>query len=195
MPIHETDLEENRFRSDEWKYYELWEKVEVRLRRRKALWMFLVVVIFLAISSVPVFLDQAPRWRGKAALRELADQINQIKVEVIAEQKPIRLSFEGNHYKVELVPSCESMEIGTVLREGELLTPMTSQELVRLSREEGAQLGIGVLADQFCYHPTQGFMGFQAGAFAFGIIPKSDWSDREDRRVALLMLNDLDYYS
>ena len=49
VPIHDTDVAEERWSQAEWENYELWEKVELKLKRKKQLWILATFLVFLAL--------------------------------------------------------------------------------------------------------------------------------------------------
>jgi hypothetical protein len=192
--LHDSDQGENRFQEDEWKYYELWEKVEVRLRRKKILIAFLVISVFLFLSAIPVWIDQSPRLKAKKYLNRLAIELNQLKLEAIDKKMALRVRFVDDRFVVEQLPSCRSAldtqaTAPIFLREGRLL-PENESRLVRLTSDEAKNFGLRGILDEFCYDPLYGFEGGLSNS-AFALIPKEDIQLREERRVVLLLLKDL----
>src|SRR5579885_1751897 len=112
-PIHETDLAAERWSKAEWSHYELWEKLELKLRRRKLIWISGTIVVFLALSSVPIIIDRAPKWTAMSISRRLAQVINGMKSEASLKHQPYRIRFAPDGslaYQVERVPSCKATE-------------------------------------------------------------------------------------
>jgi hypothetical protein len=79
VPIHDTDLAQERWSQTEWEHYELWEKLEAKFRRRKAVWIGAAVLLFFVLSSVPILIEHWPKWIALGANRKLSEEINRLK--------------------------------------------------------------------------------------------------------------------
>lgn len=197
-PIYDSDVAEKRWSQAEWTQFEFWEKVEHRLRRNKRFWVISTGLAFFAISSIPVVIDQRPRWVSVATARNLAQEINQLKRSASLEHLAFRIRFTGVgslDYVVERSESCQSSG-GSQVRLGSLLTKTSSfltgsaGSFVLLSSEMGEKAGIPGLVTEFCYDPLQGSAPFLSGKsqVGFGIAPADDLaSERLDRLSVLLI--------
>jgi len=192
-PIYDTDLADERWTKAEWNNYEFWEKVESRRRRKNALWVFATALVFLALSSVPIVVDQKPKWLSRRAARLMGQEINRVKREASVDRAAYRIRFEGDgalSYVVEKASSCKEGQF-TPVRSGALVAPDLLSQLVVLDRGVGEQAGVPGLGRQFCYDPLQGSeSGDEARSLAaFGFIPARDLSERRFDRVTVLLLN------
>src|SRR5437868_6887859 len=109
VPVHDTDIAAERWSKAEWQHYELWEKIEIRLRRRKWLWITATVSVFMGLSSIPIVLDRSPKWLTLRLSRKLAQEINWMKREAGIEQRAFRLRFVSGttlSYVVETSAHC-----------------------------------------------------------------------------------------
>ncbi len=179
VPIHDSDLAENRWREGEWRQFELWERIEFRLRRQRSWIIFAVAVVFLAILSVPVIRDRIPKWQATHAMRGLAVLANQMKIDAAALGVPIRLTLltaeEGPVYRLERVGSCEPSggTAPTLWGEGKLFPkPSTGRSFVVVDAERAGQLGLERITSSFCYDPlsvqAESQMGNLSRAMAIG---------------------------
>jgi|GEM_PF-563358 len=196
-PIYESDVAEKRWSESEWNHYEFWERVEKRLKRNKRLWIAACLMMFLGISSIPVVIDQRPRWGSVAMSRYLAQEINRMKRETSLEHAAFRIRFLGNgslDYVVEKSESCQSPS-GLKVRERSLLSKTISSAnqaapaFVLLSPEDGQSAGIPGLVSEFCYDPLQGSYPFILGKsqIGFGIAPANDLSAGRFDRLSVLL--------
>jgi hypothetical protein len=199
VPIHDTDIAHERWTQAEWQHYELWEKVEVKLRRRKALWIAGTVLVFLGLSSVPILVDRWPKWTALSANRKLAQQMSLLKAEVGApsgsDHQVFRIRFNPDHrlsYIVEKVESCSDL-IGaastSVVRTGDLLRSTHLEDYALLDPAQGKELGVPGLVDSFCYDSLLGSVATpkDESVSGFGIISVKDLAERRTDRVSLLI--------
>src|SRR6185295_1415525 len=112
-PIHESDIAAERWSKAEWSHYELWEKLELKLRRRKLIWISATVALFLALSAVPIVLDRKPKWTAMSISRRLAQLINGMKSEASLKHQAHRISFADDGslaYEIARVSGCTSAD-------------------------------------------------------------------------------------
>jgi hypothetical protein len=191
-PIYDSDLAEERFSKNEWNQYELWEKVEVRLRWRKRLWIAAACVGYLCLSSIPVVMDRMPRWKALTATRHLAEQINRIKLEAASSHSAYRIRFKGDgqlSYVVERTPSC-SAGTSEVVRSGELMHETEAGQYVLVGPSQGNDLGIGGFFESFCYDYLSGSDVVLRGEnlAGFGVMPVNDLTSKRTDRLAVLVV-------
>ena len=193
VPIHDTDIAESRWTKAEWENYELWEKVETRVRRRKRLWISGTVVLFLAISSVPIIRDRFPKWKSLNYTRRLAQEINRVKREANTDHVAYQIRFEGDGslgYQIEKLTSCDSSQ-ATFVRSGVLSNSNNATHFAVISAKRGNDLGVPGLAERFCYDPLKGSdaANLGGGLLGFGIGPVKDLTEGRIDRISVLLLS------
>jgi hypothetical protein len=210
-PIYDTDLAEERSAKTQWENYELWEKVSIRLLRRKRAWIALTVLVFLVLSSVPIVVERRPKWVALAASRRLAEEISRLKREASMQKVAFRirvLSEDASgplRFEVDRLPSCSSSEPDSKTRDGVEARPgelkkvhsgnlSSVQAGVPLSvvlPEQAAEFGLRDLLASHCYDYLAGnsevLQGKSIGGFA--LIPSVDLGLRRSDRVAFLLLS------
>ena len=135
VPFHDTDVEGERWSQAEWVNYELWEKVEIRKKRRKRLLLLAAAFIWFCLSAVPILTERWPRWIARSLIRHCAQQVNQVKLEAVIRKAPVRIRFQGLAYTMEVVHSCQDAQ-GVEIRSGTLSHHRESQFRV-LQAEDG----------------------------------------------------------
>ncbi len=194
-PIYESDVAEERWSKTEWNHYELWEKVEQRVRRTNRLWIAGTVVVFLVLSSIPIVMQKGPKWATLGSLRTLGETINAMKAEAAIEHAPLRIRFPGDgslNYQVEKVEHCgENVPPGKMVRSGSLVKPGQAADYVLLSRARGESLGVPGLIEEFCYDPLSGSLPAKRGETitGFAVIPSVDLAAGKLDRLSVLLLN------
>jgi hypothetical protein len=193
-PIHESDIAEKRWNEAEWKHYELWEKVELRLRRRKRIWIGSTIALFLILSAVPILIDRIPKWAALTAINRLAREINHIKTEATIAKKAYRVRFVGGgslSYVVEASESCAGTGGWTAIREKSLLGKDTAEKYAIVDSERGRTLNLPGLVDSFCYDYLSGGAHVLEGSsvVGFGIMPVKDLTEGRSDRLSLLLLS------
>jgi len=192
-PIHETDIEKNRWDRESWRNFELWEKVESRIRRKNRNWIVIAALQFLLFSSVPVFRDSMPRWAGIVMVRNLAEKINIMKSEAVKRKMAIRLRFESvedGTFVLEMVESCASLS-GTIFQREALRAESWLGKVRRVSSFEARESGIPGVVDEICYDPLvgAGFNNDTVKKSAFGFTPIGDLEASRLDRVELLLMS------
>lgn len=195
-PIHDTDLAEQRWSKAEWEHFELWEKIEIRLKRRKWYWILGAAVVFLIFSSVPIIIDRTPKWRTLAMSRELAQEIGFIKRESSIQHEAYRLRFKADNlltYIVEKAASCADKNWIPV-REGSVVKASTAIDQARdysmVTPDAGTALGVPGLVSEFCYDHMTGSTSAVSGqdlvGFAFAYV--KDLTDHRTDRLSIVLL-------
>jgi hypothetical protein len=191
VPIHDTDLAEERFNQAEWDNYELWEKVEVRLRRRKWVWICGVALLFFALSSVPTLLERAPKWRAMSATRRLAEKVGWLKRQAAIEHRAYRIRFmeaDGAEYVIEKSPHCNELAWAFVAS-GSLIAPRFAEGYRVLSPEQGQKLGVPGLLQSICYDALNGAgVDPVSGVSGIGVIPVKDLAEGRSDRLSILFI-------
>jgi hypothetical protein len=195
VPIHDTDLAQERWAQTEWEHYELWEKLEVKLRRRKSVWIGAAVLLFFMLSSVPILIEHWPKWTALGANRRLSQQINRLKTMAgqpsDLDHRAFRLHFSADHrlsYSIEQLTSCadasgQPMESGNLVRDSKL------ENYVLLSPEQGKSLGIPGLVESICFDSLNGSeqSSKDESISGFGIISVKDLAEKRADRVSILI--------
>ena len=98
---------------------ELYEKIVVRERRRKAVFITLTFTIFLFLCGIPVYNERFPKWESLKAARKIAVEIEKLKTESLQLKKPLLLSIlETGQLRVEQVSHCSSASAEVPKSEG-----------------------------------------------------------------------------
>ncbi len=191
-PIYDTDVAEERYSQSEWKHYELWEKVEHRIRRRKWLWIAVTCVLFLLLSSVPVIMERSPRWTSLSAVRVLAQELSRLKREAGSSQHSYRIRFTDSRSLAYVVEKAESCASGSwqAVRAGSLLSGASRGGYQLMDAETGRLLGIPGLIESFCYDYLAGSSLVLNGRTlsGFAVTPVNDLTEKRTDRMALLLL-------
>ena len=176
-PIHDTDIAAERWSQAEWENYELWEKIEVRLRRRKYLWIAAAIALFLTFSALPILADRWPKWEALKASRKLAQLVNYAKKEAGLNQHAYRIIFKSGtlEYAVQKVTSCTALD-AVVVEEGNLLETSIADGFRILNFGDSSRLRLPGLIDSICYDPLAGMENFanDDSMKAFAIAPIHD---------------------
>lgn len=182
-PVHDTDLSEKRWEHEEWRRFELWERIERRFRRNRNLVLVGAVLAFLGLSSIPIWMERGPRYRAVEGARELAELLNRLKLEVARTREPIRLVLSGEPglgWRMERAPGgciAAATSGAEVLRQGGLLVKRgVAGEFKFVSESEGLALGVPGLGLEFCYDPISGSQSAADGKklAGFAIAPVGD---------------------
>jgi hypothetical protein len=193
VPIHDSDIAEERYAAAEWQHYELWEKIEIKLKRRRNLWIAATILVFLMLSSIPILIDRWPKWTSLRATRRLGEQINELKRLAGTENQAYQIIFSPDRklsYTLLKVPSCIAPIFpGTVVRTGSLLKSSVLDEFELISPEEGSGFAIPGLVESFCYDPLAGSRTTSQvdSISGFGIIPVKDLTEHRLDRISLLI--------
>jgi hypothetical protein len=194
VPIHDTDVAEERWSKAEWENYELWEKVELRLKRQKRFWILSTVAVFLALSAVPIVIERWPKWTTRSMIVQLAREINQLKRDAIVGRSAYRLKFvnEGNlNFVVEKIANCSFSGTGEVVRSGSLVKGHLTETYGWLPPSKGTELGIPGLVSEFCYDYLlgSGVALNSQGVVGFGVILVKDLTENRLDRLSVLLLS------
>jgi hypothetical protein len=202
-PVHETDIASERWSKAEWSHYELWEKLELKLRRRKLIWISATVAVFLALSSVPIILDRAPKWTAMSISRRLAQVINGMKSEASLKHQAHRIRFAADGslgYEIERVSSCSATQAeagakgmamakgSEVVRLGSLDPGGNREPFVLLSPEQAPAFQIPGIVSSFCYDPYAGAVTDGSALVGFGILSAKDLTERRPDRLSVLLI-------
>jgi hypothetical protein len=193
VPIHDTDVGEERWSKASWDGYELWEKVEGRKKRSKHLWVIATFILFIILSAVPVALDQWPKWMTEHLTGKLAREISRIKREASIARSVYRITFAPTgqlSYTIEKVKKCSDLQ-GEVFRSDTLAGENVSNNYTLISASKAESLEIPGLVSQFCFDPLSGSGILESGKnmAGFGIISVNDLTEKRLDRMSLLLLS------
>lgn len=197
-PIHETDVDENRgadssrhsarWSQEEWKDYELWEKIDARERRRRKLWVLGAALLFFALLAVPVWWERSPLWRANQAALRLARELSLAKKEAALEGSAVRVTLQigqpGLQIKKERLSDCGTArpERTPERREETVVLRAPSAGLEWLPADRALDWSVPDVITSLCYDPVAGADG--SGNFA--IISAKDLAIGRSDRVAIL---------
>ncbi len=192
VPIYDTDIAEQRWQQSDWEQYELWEKVELRLRRNKILWMIATAFVSLTLCSVPIIMDRSWKWSTLAAARRLGQEINRIKREAGVNHAAYRIRFSEDGslaYRVERSSSCSDPGF-TITRVGSLVSDSKLTHFALLDSAKGIELGIPGLVKDVCYDYLAGSDAVLRGdaVSGFGIVPVNDLAEQREDRLSVLLV-------
>lgn len=194
VPIHDTDVAEERWAQSEWDHYELWEKVESRLLRRRRLWIAGTVAVFLGLSAIPIVRDQWPRWAALSASRRLAQEINSLKREANVDRSAFRITYAPKagqlSFAVERLETCADA-FKTPERYVTVSSAANAAGLILLESKQGEGLGVPGLVSSFCYDPLKGSVATLAeeAAVGLGIVTAKDLPSLRADRVSVLLVS------
>lgn len=197
VPIHESDLAEERWAKVEWQNYELWEKVEGGLRRRRRLWILGTLVTFLSLSAVPIVMERGPKWRSRTATRRISQVLNEMKREASVARKAYRFRFleAGKFdYVIESLESCRvpasPVQASQEVRRGEIPQDWVLKDLTWLPSARAEEFKIPGVVSQFCYDSHEGselnLPEDQVKGFA--VLPVNDLAEGRVDRISVLLL-------
>jgi hypothetical protein len=193
VPIHDTDVAEERWTKASWDSYELWEKVEVLEKRKRKLWIVATFFFFILLSSVPVAVDQWPKWVTQHLAGRLAREVNQLKREASVARSTFRIRFydEGKlNFVVEKLNQCSDPK-GQVVRSGDLAVAPFMRGYTWISSSQALAMEIPGLVSQFCFDPLRGseMTDTDKKVAGFGMISVNDLTEKRLDRMALLLLS------
>ena len=156
---------------------ELYEKIVVRERRRKAVLITLAFCIFSFLCAMPVYSERKPKWESLSAAKNIAIEIEKLKTESLHLMKPLQLTvLDNGQLKVERVLAC-NVSKGEVRKVEELL----HEENWINSNNEIALLDANWAGRQICFDPVSGMNSPQVKK-VFVLVPVKDLAEsRLDR--------------
>lgn len=187
-PIYSTDLESERWKEDEWKHLELWEKLEQKEQRKRRIWIIVTAVVFLILSSIPVFMDLAPKWKTLSLSRHFAVEMNRLKKDAGLFHQSYRIRFDHEDslkYVIESADRCDSKE-WTLVRENSL-SNIADPKLYKIVRADLAnELSLRGLVTSFCYDVVSG--SSEESLTGLGFIPVNDLTIGRLDRLSIVFL-------
>lgn len=186
-------LSQHRWEDSEWGHYELWEKEEARFKKRRKIWIFCFLSLFLVLSSIPVILNRYPKWISRRIARELAQKISALKRDASIQRTALRIRFDQErslHYVIERLKNCHDLTVMEVIDQGFLGSLAMQKDYAWLSPAQGLSVSVPGLIQEFCYDSLNGSSSLSKNPdilWAFGIIPVKDLSYNRIDRMALLL--------
>lgn len=195
VPIHESDVAENRWKEADWRQFELWERIETRLKRKKTWTVLVVILVFITILSVPIFQDRLPKWKALSAMRALAVKANRMKVDAASLGVPLQLRLEdsekGPLFVIEKVDSCALGANAQVRSGGQVFSDEEVGKAYRvLGPENATGLGLERVSRSLCYDPAPSGMS-DPSTRALGILTAKDLTESRLDRIAFLNFSGL----
>jgi len=196
VPLHESDVAENRWKESEWNAYELWEAVEVRARKRKFWIVGLSCVLGFLILALPIYQEKMPKWKGLRVARILADHLLDIRRDssnnqrrfLVKIQQDVAGRIQGNVYSAATAADCT--EAAQTNIEPVFSFPLITEEqssIALLTREAAQKIGLGAVDEAICFDP---FRESEGSTMTFAFIPVKDLTDvREDRISTVTVLD------
>jgi len=171
---------------EEWRNFELYEKVRIREQKKRFWLIALAGVVFFGLCAVPVIEQRLPKWTGLDAARSISLVLEHLKTRAIQERKPLRIRFnEDGKYQIEILNECKD-EIPIKLAE-EGVWPSKSGMLKVLTRSELSRFSIGLGVESVCFDPVFGLAGTQ-NKQVLVVVPVKDLSeDRLDRASYIVL--------
>jgi Tfp pilus assembly protein FimT len=171
---------------EEWRHFELYEKIRIRDQRRRFWTLLSAGFLFLALCAVPVIQERLPKWRSLDAARQLSLELEHLKTRAIQEKKPMRMTFsDSGMFRVEQVSDCSA---GGVERlEQEAAWSHHENELRVLTKEELARFSLAQGVSQVCFDPVYGLPDVK-GRLVLVIAPVKDLADERLDRASYVIL-------
>lgn len=164
---------------------ELYEKIMVRERRRKAILISMAFILFLFLCGIPVYNERFPKWESLKAAREIAVEIESLKTESLHLKKPLQLSvLENGQFKIEIVSHCKSSSSDEITAEqvpADKSWKDSSTEVALLGEADAKKLNLNSTVREICFDPVYG-MNFPKMKKVFVLVPVKDLAEsRLDR--------------
>lgn len=171
---------------EEWRNFELYEKVRVRENRKRIVFLLISVLLFLGLCSVPVFEERLPKWRSLRAASELSVALEKLKTLAIREKKPIRIHFlDQGRYEYQILQSCES-EVPIRTEEAQAWKYFGG-ELQVLTAAEAKILSLKLATDSICFDPVFGLDGVKTKKVVV-VAPVKDLAEHRLDRASYIIL-------
>lgn len=201
VPIHESDVAENRWKESEWNAYELWEAVEIRERHRRLWLVAFCAVIALVILALPIYQEQLPKWRGLRFARILSDRLLDIRKDAAHAQKRFFVKIgqdsegriHGDVFDAATEQDCVQQAQSNsapifsfpVIDEGQ-------KEISLVTFSDSERLGLRGVVESVCFDPFRESDG-ESKTFAF--IPVKDLTDYRQDRISTVTVLDAASFS
>lgn len=174
--------------NEEWKTFELYEKIRLRQRRKRFWISTLTFLLFLVLCAVPVVDEQMPKWKSLQLAQRLAVEIEKLKTLAIQRKQPIRMSFlDTGEMKIELVKQCQDpADAGTVLVQKKWISDPA--ELKVLHNAEAQAFDLKQAFDQVCFDPVFGLDAIKTRRVLV-VAPVKDLTENRLDRASYVILD------
>ena len=171
---------------DEWRNFELYEKVRVRENRKRIILVSLGILTFLGLCSVPVFEERMPKWQSLSAASEISVILEKLKTLSIQEKKPVRLRFlEKGQFIIEVLAQCNSETPLRVAKQGAWSDSEGSLKI--LDAAQAKSLSLKLAFDQVCFDPVSGLDGVKSKRVLV-VAPVKDLAQQRLDRASYIIL-------
>ncbi len=195
-PIHDTDLAKDRWSKQEWRNFELWEKVENRLLKKKRLFIVFTAIIVILISSIPVLMDRNLKWNGLSILRQLGEEISMLKKDAAIQKKSYLLTFFSKpklSAKIQTLDRCSDRNELHTERTFNLVADGQDLKHVFLDPRRADQLDLPGMVNEVCIDYLSGIyfdqkISGQIQTLAVGLVPVKDLTENRLDRVSILII-------
>jgi hypothetical protein len=171
---------------EEWRNFELYEKVRVREHRKRFFFIALTAILFLGLCSVPVFEERLPKWQSLRAASALSVELEHLKTLSIQEKKPVRMRFlASGAFQIEVLDQCNSDSVRKIAEVG--TWPDEEGSLKVLSAEEAKTFSLKLANDVICFDPVFGLDGVKTKRVLV-IAPVKDLSEGRLDRASYVIL-------
>ena len=173
--------------NEEWKTFELYEKIRVKTRRKRFWISALTFAVFLGLCAVPVVDEQMPKWKSLEVARHLAVEIEQLKTLSIQRKQIIRMTFlDTGEMKIEVVSKCrDPIDSGTLLIQKKWISDASEMKVMHLM--EAQMFDLRLAFDQVCFDPVFGLNDIKSRRVLI-IIPVKDLTDSRLDRASYVIL-------
>lgn len=173
---------------EEWKTFELYEKIRLRQRRKRFWITTLTFVAFLGLCSVPVVEEQMPKWKSLQLAQRLAVEIEKLKTLSIQRKQPIRMTFLDNgEMKIELLKECQDpADSGTLLIQKKWISDPA--ELKVLHSQEALAFDLKQAFDHVCFDPVFGLDAVKSRRVLV-VAPVKDLTENRLDRASYVILD------
>ena len=194
--LKDIDFTEDRWAVGDLSTNELWEKIELRLKRKRKRWIIFTVILFMILSAVPIVLDQTEKWKTRHYIRKFSEEINSVKKQAILAQKSYRISLlqDGSlGYKVEELSQCDGPVLSMIRQDHLIQNPEQLEKYLWIFPAQGERLHLHQIQTEFCYDAFRGsFLSLNGTELnGFGVIPVKDLSEDRVDRASFLILSGL----
>lgn len=172
---------------EEWRTFELYEKIRVRERRKKLTISVIALILFFSLCAVPVVEERSPKWKSLRAAQRLSIEIEKLKTLAIHEKKPAKITFlEQGGMKVEVLDDCKKPS-GTLVEQKQWKDEQGALKV--LTTHEAKDLDVKLVVDEICFDPVYGLEEMKRRVLV--IVPVKDLTEhRLDRASYVIMDGD-----
>jgi hypothetical protein len=169
----------------EWRTFELYEKIRVRERRKRLLISSLALILFFALCAVPVVAERSPKWKSLRAAQRLSIEIEKLKTLAIQKKKPVKITFlEKGEMRIDLLDDCKNTT-GTLIEQKAWKNE--GGDLKVLTPSEASQFDLKLAIDEVCFDPVFGLENIKRRVIA--VVPVKDLTEHRLDRASYVILD------